>query len=85
MEINRPRRMTECAALRAPLDPQLAGAPDLSIGPREEYARLKKSPVMKAVDERPVWSVICFVVPSEYRGQGVAQALPAVMAGEVPL
>ncbi|MBT2303682.1 GNAT family N-acetyltransferase [Variovorax paradoxus] len=24
---------------------------------------------------QPVWSVICFVVPSEYRGQGVAQAL----------
>ena len=30
---------------------------------------------MKAVDEQPVWSVICFVVPAEYRGQGVAQAL----------
>ena len=29
---------------------------------------------MKAVDEQPVWSVICFVVPAEYRGQGVAQA-----------
>jgi len=30
---------------------------------------------MKAVAERPVWSVICFVVPSQHRGQGVAQAL----------
>jgi GNAT superfamily N-acetyltransferase len=30
---------------------------------------------MKPVDERPVWSVICFVVPSEYRGKGVARAL----------
>lgn len=30
---------------------------------------------MKAVDDRPVWSVIYFVVPSEHRGQGVAQAL----------
>jgi ribosomal protein S18 acetylase RimI-like enzyme len=47
----------------------------VSIGPREEYAKLKRSPVMKPVDEQPVWSVICFVVPSEYRGQGVAQAL----------
>jgi len=37
--------------------------------------RLRRSPVMKAVDEQPVWSVICFVVPSAYRGQGVAQAL----------
>ena len=47
----------------------------VSIGPRGEYAKLKRSPVMKAVDDQPVWSVICFVVPAEYRGQGVAQAL----------
>jgi ribosomal protein S18 acetylase RimI-like enzyme len=47
----------------------------VSIGRREEYAKLKRSPVMKPVDEQPVWSVICFVVPSEHRGQGVAQAL----------
>jgi predicted GNAT family acetyltransferase len=47
----------------------------VSIGPREEYAKLKRSPVVKAVDEQPVWSVVCFVVPSEYRGQGVARAL----------
>ncbi len=47
----------------------------VSIGPREEFARLKRSPVMKPVDEQPVWSVICFVVPAEYRGQGVAQEL----------
>ena len=47
----------------------------VSIGPCEEYAKLKNSPVMKAVDAQPVWSAICFVVRSEYRGQGVAQAL----------
>lgn len=47
----------------------------VSLGPREEYAKLHRSPVMRAVDDRPVWSVICFVVPSEYRGQGVARAL----------
>jgi len=47
----------------------------VSIGPREEFARLKRSAVMKPVDEQPVWSIVCFVVPAEYRGQGVAQAL----------
>jgi ribosomal protein S18 acetylase RimI-like enzyme len=47
----------------------------ISIGPREEFAKLVNSPVMKAVDDEPVWSVICFVVPSEHRGQGVARAL----------
>jgi ribosomal protein S18 acetylase RimI-like enzyme len=49
----------------------------VSIGPREEYARLARSPVMKPIDDQPAWSVICFVVPAEYRGQGVAQALLA--------
>lgn len=47
----------------------------VSLGPREQYAKLQRSPVMKAVDNQPVWSIICFVVPPEYRGQGVAHAL----------
>jgi len=47
----------------------------ISLGPREDYAKLAKSPVMKPVDEQPVWSVVCFVVPSEYRKQGVAREL----------
>ncbi len=47
----------------------------LSFGPREDFAKLQRSPVMKPVDDRPVWSIICFVVPGEYRGQGVARAL----------
>jgi ribosomal protein S18 acetylase RimI-like enzyme len=47
----------------------------VSLGPREDYGRLAKSPVMKPVDEQPVWSIICFVVPSEYRAQGVARSL----------
>jgi ribosomal protein S18 acetylase RimI-like enzyme len=47
----------------------------ISIGPRDQFARLKRSAVMKAVDEKPVWSIVCFVVPAEFRGQGVARAL----------
>lgn len=47
----------------------------VSLGPREDYAKLRRSSVMKPVDELPVWSIICFVVPSQYRGQGVAAAL----------
>src|SRR5919112_617370 len=31
--------------------------------------------VMKPVDDKPVWSVVCFVVPAVHRGQGVAHAL----------
>ncbi len=47
----------------------------VSLGPRGSYAKLQRSPVMKAVDELPVWSIVCFVVPAQYRGQGVAKAL----------
>jgi ribosomal protein S18 acetylase RimI-like enzyme len=47
----------------------------LSLGPRDDFAKLRRSPVMKAVDDKQVWSIICFVVPAEYRGQGVARAL----------
>jgi GNAT superfamily N-acetyltransferase len=47
----------------------------ISLGPREDYKKLERSIVMKPVDDKPVWSVICFVVPAEYRGQGVAHAL----------
>ena len=47
----------------------------VSLGPRDDYAKLRRSSVMKAVDDRPVWSIVCFVVPSRYRGQGAARAL----------
>jgi GNAT superfamily N-acetyltransferase len=47
----------------------------VSLGPRAEFARLERSPVMKPVDAQPVWSIICFVVPAQHRGHGVAHAL----------
>ncbi len=49
----------------------------VALGPREAYAKLRRSPVMKPVDDQPVWSIICFVVPAAFRGQGVARALLA--------
>lgn len=49
----------------------------VSLGPREDYAKLQNSPVMKPVDGLPVWSVVCFVVPAPFRGQGVARRLLA--------
>jgi GNAT superfamily N-acetyltransferase len=49
----------------------------ISLGPRKDYAKLAKSPLMKPVDDEPVWSIVCFVVPSEHRNQGVAGELLA--------
>src|SRR5205823_922867 len=47
----------------------------ISLGPREDYARLARSPVMKPVDDKSVWSIVCFFVDSKARDRGVAEAL----------
>lgn len=47
----------------------------VAVGPREDFARVQKSAVMAPVDAMPAWCVVCFVVPSAYRHQGVAHAL----------
>ena len=49
----------------------------VSLGPREDFNKLARSPVMKPVDNQAVWSIICFVVPSEHRHRGVARELLA--------
>jgi GNAT superfamily N-acetyltransferase len=45
------------------------------IGPRGSFARLQRARTLKPVDERPAWSVVCFYVAKDARGQGVTDAL----------
>ena len=47
----------------------------ISIGPREDYERLAHSTVVKPLDDKPVWSIVCFVVGRRARGRGVAREL----------
>ena len=47
----------------------------ISLAPREEYAKLRRSRIMKPVDDTPVWSVVCTYVASPYRGAGVQHQL----------
>jgi GNAT superfamily N-acetyltransferase len=47
----------------------------VSISPREEFGRLERSPKLKRVDDRPVWSVVCFYIPRGERGGGLGKAL----------
>ena len=47
----------------------------VSVAPRQEYARLQRSPVTKPVDDVPAWSITCFVIHREHRGEGVATVL----------
>ena len=41
-----------------------------SRGPRPGHLRLRRSPVMKPVDDTDVWSVVCSYVPRAWRGRG---------------
>jgi hypothetical protein len=67
-----------------------------SIGPRSEIPRLRDSTLIRPVDDVPVWSIICVVVRTGHRRQGVvghllegavayaaAQGAPAVEAHPV--
>jgi GNAT superfamily N-acetyltransferase len=47
----------------------------VSLAPREEFERLEHSTLLRRVDDRPVWSIVCFVVGRSERGQGVASTL----------
>ena len=47
----------------------------VSVGPRGDYERLAYSKVLAPVDDKAVWSIVCFVVGRAARGQGVAAAL----------
>ena len=47
----------------------------ISIGPRDDYERLAHSTVLKPLDDKPVWSIVCFVVGRRARGRGVARSL----------
>jgi GNAT superfamily N-acetyltransferase len=45
------------------------------FGPRPGLPRLVRSKTIPAIDERPVWSILCFNVRVGYRRRGVAAAL----------
>jgi GNAT superfamily N-acetyltransferase len=47
----------------------------VSVGPRDDYERLMHSKVLAPIDDKPVWSIVCFVVSKSARKQGVARAL----------
>jgi GNAT superfamily N-acetyltransferase len=47
----------------------------VSLAPREHLPRLARSRLLAPVDERPVWSIVCFVVAKGQRGRGIASGL----------
>lgn len=47
----------------------------VSVGPRDDFQRIVHSKVIPKIDNRPVWSIVCFAVSKTARGQGVARTL----------
>jgi GNAT superfamily N-acetyltransferase len=46
-----------------------------SVAPREVFPALERSRVLKRVDDKPVWSVVCFFVAKPFRRKGVTVKL----------
>lgn len=46
-----------------------------SVAPREAFPRLARSRILRPVDDRPVWSVVCLFVNRPWRRRGVSVAL----------
>lgn len=49
----------------------------ISLGPRQDYEKLKRSPIMKPVDDADVWSIVCTYVARSQRGKGLQHKLLA--------
>jgi len=46
-----------------------------AIAPRDDYAFLSRSRILKPVDDRNVWSIACLFIDKSHRKQGVATEL----------
>ena len=47
----------------------------VAIQPREKYSKLSNSKILRPVDDKPVWSIVCFFVHKDYRKKGISVKL----------
>jgi hypothetical protein len=43
-----------------------------AVAPRSEYSRLETSRILKAVDDKEVWSISCFFIHKQFRQMGLS-------------
>ena len=46
-----------------------------SVAPREEFGSLNRSRVLRPIDGESVWSIVCFYVARDRRGEGIVEGL----------
>jgi GNAT superfamily N-acetyltransferase len=44
----------------------------ISVAPRHHFSSLERSPVLRRIDELPVWSIVCLFIHKDHRGQGIS-------------
>ena len=47
----------------------------IAVQPREKYFRLSNSKILQPVDNKQVWSIVCFFIHKDYRKRGVSVEL----------
>ena len=55
----------------------------VSVAPRVEFGRVERSPILKPVDDKPAWAVVCFYIHKRNRGRGVGRTLLDAAADHV--
>ncbi len=46
-----------------------------SIAPREEFSLLSRSPILKPLDDKPVWSIVCIFIAKSHRKKGITEKM----------
>jgi GNAT superfamily N-acetyltransferase len=49
----------------------------VQAGPRDDFPTIRRSRLLKPVDEQAVWSINCFVVRAGHRSQGIGKGMLA--------
>jgi GNAT superfamily N-acetyltransferase len=52
-----------------------------SVAPREDFIRMETSRILKPVDDKPVWSIVCFFIHKDYRRKGYSVKLLKEVTG----
>ncbi|MHA1983123.1 MAG: GNAT family N-acetyltransferase [Candidatus Hodarchaeales archaeon] len=47
----------------------------ISLGSREDFKRLERSRNLKPIDDKKVWSIVCFFIHKNYRKRGYSKQL----------
>ena len=46
-----------------------------SVAPREQYSTIERSRVLVRTDDKPAWSLVCFFIDKNFRGQRLSEKI----------